>query len=69
MEPARPIIVFLICVALAALFFRRWMLEALIDAINNFKGGGPPTPMHPSPADDGALLRRRRRKSEAHATF
>ena len=67
-------ILFLIAVALLALLFlhstrrqdplvRRRMLDALIDALNNFRGG-PPTPMHPSPADDGALLRRRSRKNE-----
>jgi hypothetical protein len=57
------VVLFLICVAGVALFFRRRMLDALIEAINNFRGG-PPTPMHPSPADDGALLRRRSRKIE-----
>ena len=36
--------------------------EAFIEAMNNFRGG-PPTPMHPSPADDGRLLRRRARKA------
>jgi hypothetical protein len=45
------------------------MLDALIDGINeladNFRGGGPPTPMHPSPANDGALLRRRSRRTES----
>jgi hypothetical protein len=48
---------------LVVLSFQRWLLDALIEAINNFRGG-PPTAMHPSPADDGALLRRRSRKSE-----
>ena len=48
---------------LVTLCFQRWLLDAIIEAINNFRGG-PPTPMHPSPADDGALLRRRSRKSE-----
>ena len=57
------IVLLLIIVAVVALFFRRWMLDALIEEINNFRGG-PPTPMHPSPADDGALLRRRSRKIE-----
>ncbi|HEY1217337.1 MAG: hypothetical protein ABSE42_08965 [Bryobacteraceae bacterium] len=58
-------IVFLIAVALLALLlFRRWVADALIEAINNFRGGGPPTPMHPSPADDAALLRRGARKVE-----
>jgi hypothetical protein len=54
-------VVFLIAVAVFLIFFhRRWMLDALIDAIHNFRGG-PPTPMHPSPANDGVLLRRRSR--------
>jgi hypothetical protein len=48
---------------LVTLCFQRWLLDAIIEAINNFRGG-PPTPMHPSPADDGALLRRRSRKTE-----
>ena len=58
----------LILAAIVVLLSRRWMLDAFIDGINaiadNFRGGGPPTPMHPSPADDGALLRRRSRKTE-----
>jgi hypothetical protein len=45
----------------AILFFRRWMLDALIEANNNFRGG-PPTPMHPSPAGDDALLRKSSKK-------
>jgi len=61
-----PSLWFVICAAVATLFFRRWMVEALIDGINEiadiFRGGGPPSPMHPSPANDGALLRRRLRK-------
>lgn len=57
------IIVFLSLVAVVALFSRRSMIDALIEAINNFRGG-PPTAMHPSPADDAALLRRRARKVE-----
>jgi hypothetical protein len=48
---------------LVTLCFQRRLLDALIEAINNFRGG-PPTAMHPSPADDGALLRRPSRKSE-----
>jgi hypothetical protein len=58
----------LILVAIAVLLSRRWMLDALIDGINaiadNFRGGGPPAPMHPSPVNDGALLHRRSRKTE-----
>ena len=44
--------------------------EAIREAIeafgDRFRGGGPPTPMHPSPAADGALLRRRPHKSDSH---
>jgi hypothetical protein len=61
MGPGSSILVYLIFAGVAALFFRRWMLDALIEAINNFRGG-PPTPMHPSPVNDAALLRRRARK-------
>jgi hypothetical protein len=51
-------------------FFRRGLSDAFNDlnqGIKNFVDslrGGPPTPMHPSPADDGALLRRRSPKIE-----
>jgi hypothetical protein len=48
-------------------FFGRRHLGALSEAINDFRDnfrGGPPTPMHPCPADDGALLRERARKVE-----
>jgi hypothetical protein len=48
---------------LVILCFQRRLLDALIEAINNFRGG-PPTAMHPSPSDDGALLRRKSRKTE-----
>ena len=58
--------VLLLSLILVALFvivsFRRWMVDALIDAINRFRGGGPPTPMHPSPAGDDVFLRKRSRK-------
>jgi hypothetical protein len=53
----------LIFIAVVALFFRRWMLDAPIEAISNF-GGGPPTPMHPFQSNDAAPLRKRFRKSE-----
>jgi hypothetical protein len=56
------LVVFLSLIAVVALFFRRGMIDALIEAISNFRGG-PPTAMHPSPADDAALLRRRARKA------
>ena len=64
MEQPDYIVVFLILAAVGTLCFRRSMLDALIEAINNFRGGGPPTPMHPSPVNDGALLRKRVRKVE-----
>jgi hypothetical protein len=48
---------------LVTLCFQRRLRDALIEAINSFRGG-PPTAMHPSPSDDGALLRRKSRKSE-----
>jgi hypothetical protein len=36
----------------------------------DFRGGRPPTPRHPSPADDSALLRKRRgRKKGLQATL
>jgi hypothetical protein len=47
---------------LVILCSQRRLLDALIEAINNFRGG-PPTAMHPSPSDDSALLRRKSRKS------
>jgi hypothetical protein len=53
--------------AVAALFSRRGMIDALIDGINELADhfrGGPPTPMHPSPANDSALLRKRSGKAE-----
>jgi hypothetical protein len=34
-------------------------IQAMKDLVDNFRGG-PPTPMHPSPADDTVLLRKRR---------
>jgi len=49
------------CLVTAIFFFRRRYADALNEAINNFVNnfrGGPPGPMHPSPADDGSLLRR-----------
>ena len=59
MGQAYPTVMFLIFAASAAMLFRRSMVDALIEAINNFRGG-PPSPMHPCPADDSRLLRRRR---------
>jgi hypothetical protein len=43
---------------LVVLCFQRRLLDALIEALDNFRGG-PPTAMHPSPSNDGSLLRRK----------
>ena len=44
----------------------RSLIDPIIEAISNFRGGGPRTPMHPSPVNDAALLRKRLlRKYEA----
>jgi hypothetical protein len=48
---------------LATVCSQRWLVDALIEALDNFSGG-PPTPMHPSPANDAAFLGRRSRKIE-----
>ena len=42
--------------------FATLMAERLQEEIDNFPRGGPPTPMHPSPAGDDALLRRPSKK-------
>jgi hypothetical protein len=42
---------------------RNVLIEAFNEYGNNFRGG-PPTPMHPSPADNAALLRGRRSKQD-----
>jgi hypothetical protein len=58
------IFVFAALVVFLILWRRGDFMERLIELLNNFRGGGPPTPMHPSPVNDGALLRRRVRKIE-----
>ena len=56
--------ILLLATLLVVFLFRRWrLLDALIEELNNFRGG-PRTPMHPSPANDGALLRKRSRRIE-----
>jgi hypothetical protein len=52
------LIAYLVALLFAILFYRQGMLQALIDAIDNFRGGPPTTPTHPSPAGDVALLRK-----------
>jgi hypothetical protein len=58
MEPAQIFRLILLAI-FVALLFQGSVLEAILEAINNFRGG-PPAPRHPLPADDGAILRRRR---------
>lgn len=38
--------------------------QGLTEAIRNFKGGGPGSPSHPIPANDSALLTRKRPKTD-----
>jgi hypothetical protein len=57
--------VFVLAAGVTLLVFKpRPMAEKIIEAIDKFRGGGPPTPMHPSPAGDDALLRMRPGKVE-----
>jgi hypothetical protein len=59
-----PAIFRLILVAIfVALLFQGSVIEALIEAMNNFWGGGPPTPRHPLPADDNVIVRRKRSRA------
>jgi hypothetical protein len=55
-----PVEFFLAGALLLAIFRRRELVDELIEALNNFRGG-PPSPMHPSPVNDRDLLRRRLR--------
>lgn len=58
----------ILAASLSVLYFTRpkvresakLLVDAFIEAIDRFRGGGPPTPMHPSPAGDDALIRLRR---------
>jgi hypothetical protein len=57
---------FAVVLALLTLFqpsMRGAWIKAMQDLIDNFRGG-PPTAMHPSPADDAALLLKRRRSKQ-----
>jgi hypothetical protein len=59
-----PLRILAVLMLFAILFFPGWLrraLAALAEGLNNFRGG-PPPPMHPTPADDGVLLQRRSRK-------
>ena len=63
MEQTNLVLLFKLFTVLALLtLLRRSMRDALIqamhDLVNTFRGG-PPPPMHPSPASDTVLLRKR----------
>ncbi len=58
----------LLAAPLMLLCFRRSLLDALIEAIQNSRGG-PPRPMHPSPVNDGPLLRRRAGRKRSGFSF
>jgi hypothetical protein len=55
-----------VVLALLTLFqpsMRNAWIRAMNDFANSFRGG-PPTPMHPSPAADARLLRKRHSKQD-----
>jgi hypothetical protein len=52
----------LILAILMILVFKRELLDRFIEELNNFRGGPPTTPMHPSPAGDVAHLRKPSKK-------
>jgi hypothetical protein len=57
-------VVFVLAAGFALLVFKPHRVAVkIIEAIDNFPRGGPPRPMHPSPAGDDALLRSRSRKA------
>jgi len=56
----RTILVTLFALTIVLIGTRRGVVAALIEALQNFRGG-PPTGMHPSPADDAFLSLRRHR--------
>ena len=61
MEDFRDLIRLAVLLVAAVLLFSnyRFVKDAIEAFKNNFPRGGPPTPMHPSPVADSALLRRR----------
>ena len=60
-----------LAIGLAFLFFQRRkvreastaLAEKFKEEMDNFPRGGPPTPMHPSPAGNDVLFRRRSSKN------
>ena len=60
------VLVLALAASILVLVLNRSLLDALIEGIHNFRGG-PPTAMHPSPVNDGLLLRKRFRKRKEEA--
>jgi hypothetical protein len=58
----RDVLLTALLMAAAILCFGRRVTDKVIEALDNFRGGPPPT--HPSPVNDAALLTKRRRKAE-----
>ena len=53
------------CALLVVALRHASLVRDLAEALENiFRGGGPGSPMHPSPANDAALLRRRATKAK-----
>jgi hypothetical protein len=51
--------------SLLAVLTMRGFADRIREALENFRGGPPTTPMHPSPSNDALLLTRRlKRRSE-----
>jgi hypothetical protein len=65
MEAATIFRLILVAIFVASLF-QGSVLEMLLEAMNNFRGG-PPTPRHPLPADDNVIVCRKR--SQASERF
>jgi hypothetical protein len=53
-------VAFAVGLVLVLYWKRRQIAEAIDNFKNNFPGGGPGSPMHPSPSNDAALIGRRR---------
>jgi hypothetical protein len=69
MEPTEFLLKLVAVFALLTLLLpsmRNSFIEALNEFGNNFRGG-PPTPMHPSAANDAAILRKRHSKQDSRS--
>lgn len=56
----------LVILVVGMLLSRGRSIQAIAEALSQFKNGGPGSPSHPIPGDDSRiLLRKRKRKSDA----